>query len=191
MTQIFVTNASNSAKFRSFRRLLGVFGTLALAASFSLTTVGCSKKKAEDESTTPNSASSGAGTTAGAASNDMTGDSDTNKAGGLKTVNFAYDSFALTNEGKETLKSNSDILKTNSTMKIQVEGHCDARGGIQYNIALGEKRANATKKFLEDLGVQAERITTISFGKERLLDQGTTEEAHAKNRRANFVITSK
>lgn len=119
------------------------------------------------------------------------GDSDSGKAMGLQTVHFAYDSFLLNNEAKDILKSNAQILKDNPDVRIQIEGHTDARGGIQYNIALGEKRANAVKSYLSDMGVKGDRITTISYGKERPLDPGMTEEAYAKNRRANFVITSR
>ena len=119
----------------------------------------------------------------------MTGDSDTGKAMGLQTIHFPYDSFLLDGEEKELLKANADILKSKTELKIQIEGHCDQRGGIQYNLALGEKRANSTKAFLTDLGIPSNRITVISFGKEKLIDPGTSEEAYARNRRANFVIT--
>ncbi|MBU6153893.1 MAG: OmpA family protein, partial [Bdellovibrionales bacterium] len=74
---------------------------------------------------------------------------------------------------------------------IQVEGHCDQRGGIQYNIALGEKRSNAVKKFLTGQGIAGDRISVISFGKEKPVDSAETEAAYAKNRRGNFVVTSR
>lgn len=119
------------------------------------------------------------------------GDSDSGKAFGLQTVYFDYDSFLLTESSKAVLASNANIMKEKKSVKIQIEGHCDSRGGIQYNIALGEKRANAVKKYLEDMGVTGDRVTTISYGKERLMDSRETEDAYAKNRRANFVITSK
>src|SRR5579885_3147970 len=115
--------------------------------------------------------------------------SDAGNAMGLQTVHFAYDSSLLTADAKSTLKANAAILKSNPSVHIQIEGHCDQRGGIQYNIALGEKRANSAKHYLQDLGISDARITTISYGKERLLDPAETEEAYAKNRRANFVIT--
>jgi peptidoglycan-associated lipoprotein len=118
-------------------------------------------------------------------------DSDRGGAAGMQTVHFPYDSFVLDSSAKGTIKGNSDIMKQKSSVKIQVEGHCDQRGGIQYNIALGEKRANAVRKYMMDQGVTGDRITTISFGKERPIDPGTDEEAYAKNRRANFVVTSK
>ena len=115
--------------------------------------------------------------------------SDAGNAMGLQTVHYAYDSSLLSAEAKSTLKANAAILKSNPSVHVQIEGHCDQRGGIQYNIALGEKRANAAKHYLEDQGVADARITTISYGKEHLLDPAETEEAYAKNRRANFVIT--
>lgn len=145
---------------------------------------GCGGKKAkDDESSIPNAV--------GADTNGDTGDSDSGKAGGLQTVHYPYDSFNLDGNAKDALKANASILKSKSSYKIQIEGHCDRHGGIQYNIALGEKRANAAKKFLEDLGVPSERVTTVSFGKERPLDPAETEAADSKNRRANFVVTSK
>jgi peptidoglycan-associated lipoprotein len=162
----------------ALRRLVLI---LTIAGAFAA--AGCgSKEVKKDDSSVPNAVQ---------ADENMSGDSDSGKAMGLQTVHFPYDAFKLDSEAKSTLTANAGILKANGTLKIQIEGHCDQRGGIQYNIALGEKRANAAKKFLEDQGIADERITTISFGKERPLDQGTTDDAYAKNRRANFVITSK
>jgi peptidoglycan-associated lipoprotein len=145
--------------------------------------VGCGGKKTkEDESSVPSAIDADA---------NVGGDSDSGKAMGLQTIYFPYDSHSLESSAKDTLKSNAEILKGKSSLKIQVEGHCDQRGGIQYNIALGEKRANAVKKYLQDVGVKADRITTVSFGKERPIDNRETEDAYGKNRRANFVVTSK
>jgi peptidoglycan-associated lipoprotein len=156
---------------------------LALAIAVAISATGCSKKEAKpDESAVP--------TAAGADENEA-GDSDSGKAMGLQTIRFPYDSFTLDSEAKSALASNAQILKDKPGVRIQVEGHCDQRGGIQYNIALGEKRANAVKKYLEDQGIAGDRVTTISFGKERPIDQGSSEDAYAKNRRANFVITAR
>ncbi|MCM2279663.1 MAG: OmpA family protein [Oligoflexia bacterium] len=160
------------------------FAMLAMLASL-LSVAACAGKKPAEEqpdSAVPNAVD---------ADENATGDSDSGKALGLQTVHFPYDSFALDAEGKTVLAANAQILKDKSSVKIQIEGHCDQRGGIQYNIALGEKRANAVKNHLVEQGIPADRITTISFGKERPLDAGATEEAYGKNRRANFVITSK
>jgi peptidoglycan-associated lipoprotein len=119
------------------------------------------------------------------------GSSDAGNALGLKTVHFDFDSPTVTATDKSILTEDASILKSHPSVRIQIEGHCDARGGIQYNIALGERRANATRDFLTDQGVPGDRITTISYGKERPLDAAMTEEAYAKNRRANLVITSR
>ena len=166
--------------------------TLALAATFAVlfTSTGCSKKSTvqEDESSVPSAADADLNQ---AGAGDVGGDSDNGKAMGLQSVNFPYDSFVFDQEGKSRMKQNVAILKDKGSLKIQVEGHCDQRGGIQYNLALGEKRANAVRKYLVDKGIEKDRITTISFGKERPLDPGTSEDAYAKNRRANFVITTR
>jgi peptidoglycan-associated lipoprotein len=82
-------------------------------------------------------------------------------------------------------------LKKYSNVKIQIEGHCDERGTVEYNLALGERRANSTKKYLTSLGISPDRISTISYGKERPADPGHNEEAWAKNRRAHTIILSK
>jgi len=158
----------------SLRRWAPIF---AVVAMFAFGSTGCSKKVAETE--------------APAADDAMLGDSDSGKAGGLQTVNFAYDSFVLDESSKSILKANADILKDKASVKVQVEGHCDQRGGTQYNIALGEKRANVVRNYLVDLGIAEDRLSTISYGKDRLLEDAETEAAYARNRRANFVITSR
>lgn len=163
----------------TIRRIFCLLSITVLAFS-----VSCSGKKTkEDEAPTPTAPSADEG--------NAMGDSDSGKALGLQSITFPYDSFTLTKEAKSSLKSNAEILKNKPSVKIQVEGHCDERGGIQYNIALGEKRANSAKKYLIDLGTNEGRISTISYGKERPLDSGHTEEAWAKNRRDNFVITTR
>lgn len=167
----------NAQSFALVRRLVLVS---VIAGAF--VAAGCSKAQKPDEGAVPSAVQ---------ADENATGDSDSGKAMGLQTVRFGYNAFTLSSEGKTTAKANAEILKANPSVKVQVEGHCDQRGGIQYNIALGEKRANATKKYLVDQGITDDRITTISFGKERPLDPGTSEDAYAQNRRANFVITSK
>ncbi len=119
------------------------------------------------------------------------GSSDLGNALGLKTIHFGFDASTLNGEGKSLLTEDAKLLKANPNIKIQIEGHCDARGGVQYNIALGEKRALSVKHFLQNQGIAENRISTVSFGKERPIDPASTDEAYAKNRRANLVITSK
>ena len=122
---------------------------------------------------------------------ELNGDSDSNKAGGLQTVYFGFDSSNLDSETKEAVKSNADYLKANANVDIQVEGHCDERGGRQYNLALGERRAKAVRDYLVALGVESKRISTISYGSERPKAEGSDESAWSQNRRANFVVTAK
>jgi peptidoglycan-associated lipoprotein len=109
----------------------------------------------------------------------------------LKDIRFDYDKYDIRREDEGNLKENAAFLKKNPNMKVQVEGHCDERGTVEYNLALGERRANSTKRYLVSLGISADRISTISFGKERPLDPGHNEEAWAKNRRAHIVVLSK
>jgi len=103
-------------------------------------------------------------------------------------VYFAYDSSALDAQAQGVLKSKADFLRSNSNAAVTIEGHCDERGTSEYNMALGQKRADSVKKFLINLGVSASRMNTVSFGKERPVEQGHNEAAWSKNRRAHFVL---
>ncbi len=109
----------------------------------------------------------------------------------LETIYYAFDSFSLSNEARNALKTNAQWLTENPTATIQVEGHCDERGTTEYNLALGERRSNAAKDYLQKLGVDASRISVISYGEERPQEMGSEEGAWAKNRRASFVILSR
>ena len=118
-------------------------------------------------------------------------DSDSGTAGPLKTVYFAYNSSVLNSEVRSMLDSNASFLQENPSVSLQIEGHCDERGGVQYNLALGEKRANAVRDYLIAMGVSSANISTISLGKERPIAFGNDESAWSQNRRANFVVTGK
>jgi len=109
----------------------------------------------------------------------------------LKDIRFDYDKYDIRGVDEGILRENAAFLKKNPKMKIQIEGHCDERGTGEYNLALGERRANNTKRYLVSLGITSDHISTISFGKERPLDPGHNEEAWAKNRRAHIVVLSK
>lgn len=109
----------------------------------------------------------------------------------LKDIHFDFDKYDIRPEDAETLKGNAALLMQYPKIKIQAEGHCDERGTNEYNLALGERRANAAKKYLISLGVSSDRISTISYGEEKPLDPGHDEEAWAENRRGHFVILSK
>jgi peptidoglycan-associated lipoprotein len=103
-------------------------------------------------------------------------------------VYFDFDKSVLKMEAQALLKKKADWLKTNAATKLLIEGNCDERGTAEYNLALGERRAESAKKFLADLGIDAKRISTISYGEERPLDPRKNQEAWTKNRNAGFVI---
>lgn len=103
-------------------------------------------------------------------------------------INFEFDSSALLPSAQQVLTKKADYLMANPGVKATVEGHCDERGTEAYNLALGERRAESAKAFLINLGINAGRLSTISYGEERPLDPAANEEAWAKNRRAHFVI---
>ena len=103
-------------------------------------------------------------------------------------VFFAYDSSELSAEGRATLEKQAGWLKQYANVNITVEGHCDERGTREYNLALGERRAQAVKNYLVSLGVPAERLNTISYGKERPAVMGADESAWAQNRRGVTVV---
>ena len=103
-------------------------------------------------------------------------------------VLFDYDSAVLTAEARERLTKKAEWLQNNAGVKVIIEGHCDERGSTEYNLALGERRAEVARAFLMDMGISESRITTISFGKERPFVKGHYENAWSLNRRAHFVI---
>jgi peptidoglycan-associated lipoprotein len=109
----------------------------------------------------------------------------------LKDIHFDFDKYDIRPGDAAILKENAALLKKYPNVKIQIEGHCDERGTNEYNLALGERRANSTKSYLLSLGVSTDRLSAISYGEEKPLDPGHNEEAWAKNRRAHFIITSK
>jgi len=108
----------------------------------------------------------------------------------FETIYFDYDKSDLRKDAREVLSKNAEILlKSKSDAKIQVEGHCDERGSAEYNLALGERRAKSSLQYLITLGVKADRLSVISYGKEKPAVQGSDEAAWAKNRRAEFVVS--
>lgn len=109
----------------------------------------------------------------------------------LKPIHFDFDKYDIRPTEAEILKANSAFLKKFPSIKIQIEGHCDERGTNEYNLALGERRANSTKKYLLSLGIPETRMSTISYGEEKPMDSAHNEDAWARNRRAHFVITAK
>lgn len=106
----------------------------------------------------------------------------------LKPVYFDFDSADLRQDGRDTLTQNAAQIKQNGSLAVRIEGHCDERGTVEYNLALGDRRARAAREQLVSLGVSGNKLRTISYGKERPADPGHTEAAWALNRRAEFVF---
>lgn len=105
----------------------------------------------------------------------------------LQRVYFDFDDATLRSEAREALKTNAEILSKNPQTKISIEGHCDERGSVEYNLALGERRAESIKRYLSNLGISNSRMSTISYGEEKPLVFGHNEDAWAKNRRGELV----
>jgi peptidoglycan-associated lipoprotein len=112
-------------------------------------------------------------------------------SGYLKPAFFDYDKADIRPDAADALNADADFLKKWTTLKVTIEGHCDERGTREYNMALGQRRASAAKEYLVSLGVDAARLTTISYGKERPFCTEHTEVCWQKNRRAHFVVTAK
>jgi len=116
---------------------------------------------------------------------------DLNRESPLSPVFFDLDAFDVSPEGQQVLQANAKVLKQFPSWQITIEGHCDERGTAEYNLALGERRALAAKTYLVSLGIPAEKVRTVSYGKEFPFDPGHEDAAWSKNRRAHFVITAK
>ena len=112
---------------------------------------------------------------------------------GFEYIYFDFDKYNIKPEARETLKKVADWLnaKENSDYNLVIEGNCDERGTVEYNLALGERRAQSAMKYLANLGVAKDRMSTISYGKERPVDPGHNEEAWAKNRNDHFVVVKR
>jgi peptidoglycan-associated lipoprotein len=111
-----------------------------------------------------------------------------NAQGVLKRVHFDFDKYDLRADAIRTLGDDASTMKQYAQFKVRIEGHCDERGTVEYNLALGEKRARATRDYLVSLGTPTQRLRIISYGKERPTDPGHNEEAWAANRRAELVF---
>jgi peptidoglycan-associated lipoprotein len=116
---------------------------------------------------------------------------DINKDSPLRAVYFAYDSDALDDAARSTMTANADVLKKYTTWVVTIEGHCDERGTAEYNLALGDRRAEAVKNYMVSLGVAADRLKTVSYGSEFPFTPGHDEKSWAQNRRAHFMLTAK
>ena len=106
-----------------------------------------------------------------------------------KNVYFAFDDYTLSPEAQESLNKLADFMKGSSSVVVQIEGHCDERGSTEYNLALGERRAQSVKNYLVQLGVDPARLPTMSWGEEKPVAQGSSEASWSQNRRAAFTVS--
>jgi peptidoglycan-associated lipoprotein len=111
--------------------------------------------------------------------------------GWIRDAFFDYDASTLSSDAQEALTTSATWLKAHPQYNLLIEGHCDERGTQQYNLALGDKRANTAREYLVTLGVDSGRVRTVSYGEERPFETGSNESAWAKNRRAHLVITGR
>jgi peptidoglycan-associated lipoprotein len=116
---------------------------------------------------------------------------DLNRDSPLQPLFFELDSADVSGDGQQVLQANAAVMRKYPAWQITIEGHCDERGTAEYNLALGERRALSAKNYLVSLGIAADKIRTVSYGKEFPFDAGHDDAAWAKNRRAHFVITAK
>ncbi len=173
--------------------------TLAMIAVLVGVSACSTKKKVLPPAPPPASAPLGSSTgpASGATSEGSVGTSavpgsiaDFRQTSGSDTVLFAYDSYQVDDTAKAILGKQAEWLARYPNVKVTIEGHTDERGTREYNLALGDRRANAAKNFLAAQGVSASRMQTISYGKERPVAEGSDEAAYAQNRRAVTVIVS-
>ena len=177
-----------------------VTAIVVLVAGIGLLVAGCAKKepvqqaeetKAPQVATQPAPAPEQPKEEMKPAAPPMPGLTDEIKAFEDKDIHFDFDKSVLTPDDIELLNGKTSFLKDHPDLTIRIEGNCDERGTVEYNLALGDRRAKAAQDYLVERGIAQNRITTISYGKERPLDPGHNEEAWAKNRRDHFVVTNK
>ena len=164
---------------------------LVVVVFLALTAAGCSSKKKGSElegqggaGLSDESLGGGAGGSLALARAGAGGAEDT---GPLHDIHFEFDSFELDQASRQTLQENAQWLKDHSNVRVEIEGHCDNRGTVEYNLALGAKRAAAAKNYLVDIGIARDRMTTISYGEELPLCHEENEECWSRNRRDHFV----
>ncbi|MEQ8160686.1 MAG: peptidoglycan-associated lipoprotein Pal [Smithellaceae bacterium] len=178
------------------KNLIWIGFIIVLAFSLSMF-AGCAEKKAvvkEGEAGEVTSGQTGkAGLAGEQAGREKQGQSSIAAAakGVIKDIYFDFDKSSIRPDAREVLKTNANWFLENNNVSIIIEGHCDERGTAEYNMALGQRRADEAKKYLINLGVEEETVKTISYGKERPFDPGHDEEAWAKNRRGHFVVKDK
>ena len=160
-------------------------GSVVLVAVMALLVVGCPKKK-------PGPGAAGEGLGEGGfgkgSLEQFKQGMGAAEGGPLQDVHFDYDRYDLRSEDRGILQQNAEWLKAHPQSKVEVEGHCDERGTVEYNLALGAKRAKAVKDYLGSLGVSSDRLSTISYGEELPLCRESNESCWGRNRRAHSVV---
>jgi peptidoglycan-associated lipoprotein len=162
---------------------------VALGVALALVSMGCSAKK---KGGAAGAAGGGLGEEGLGAGSSLErykqGTLETGEEGPLKDIHFAFDSADLDEQARAILRDNANWLKDHPKARAEIEGHCDERGTVEYNLALGTKRASAAKEYVVALGVPADRLSTISYGEELPLCHEHNEECWQKNRRVHFVV---
>ncbi len=160
---------------------------LLLAVTLTLWISGCGKKPKLEASTK----TAAADTKALEGSSEKPADETTPVFSGqssrLAAIYFDFDRYSLRDDAKDVLRRYAALLKQNESLRLTIEGHCDERGTVEYNLALGERRAKSVRDHLTSLGISSDHLAIISFGKERPAARGHDEDAWSKNRRAEFV----
>ncbi len=166
------------------------------AAILSIAFAGCSSQKqpnAGQNTLSPNTGGLGQQGLGGAGGSSLSqfqkGQLGSGEQGPLSDIHFDYNDYTVRPQDGQILHNNADWLQQNPARHVQIEGHCDERGSEEYNIALGAKRAQAAMEYLETLGIAADRMSTISYGKELPLCTEHTEDCWAENRRDHFALT--
>ena len=165
----------------SSKKALHLATLVVLVLGLSLT--GCSKKSSDTSAQMTENTGA-----AESLENEDTGIMEGRTSGPMVPVYFAFDSSKVEGEQVQRIETNADFIKKNPSISIRIEGNCDPRGTQEYNLALGERRAQAAKSYLVNLGVKAKQLSTVSFGEEKLLLFGHDEISWAQNRRDDFVI---
>jgi peptidoglycan-associated lipoprotein len=178
-------------KEEKMRRKLWICLALVLVVPGLLLTTSCAKKVVGGAGTEAGGSGADSGSGAASGSGSTITDSaidEAKRAFEYEDVYFAFDSAALDAAAQSLLSRKAAWMDENPSAVVLIEGHCDERGTAEYNIALGERRAEAAKAYLVNLGIADARLKTVSYGEEKPVDEGHNEEAWAKNRRAHFVV---
>ena len=167
--------------------------TVVMIMAVALLTAGCPKKPAATPAVeAPTETTAAEQTDNGFSGEAVTENAPTDSAvtapASMERIYFDFDQYTLSSSARQTLEANAAFLKANPMVKARIEGHADERGSDEYNLALGERRARAARDYVVSLGVSPDRLAIISYGEEVPLDPRHTEDAWAKNRRAEFTV---